>query len=399
MVVLPEPDSPTIPSDSPPKREGYFVHRRAPRPVQRTETPGNLPGLEQRLSGRLPAWDTPRRAEVTASRDPGRLRRMPATNNARLLARHERRKLPSAPVVSQVTHVRIRASWTGSRCRQRRHRIHGGQTAAIKRRDRRQQVCRIRMRGATQDRGSRPLLHQQARVHDGHPIRHAGDHRHVMADQQYRGARITVCREKAEHLCPGGHVQGRRRLIGDEQGRPCRQGGSDQCTLPQPSGQLMRVLAGARGDPGYPRRIAARAPVRRAQHQSRDGGCSSALPPRRRCGAADPKRSVHPAEHNRCAAPAAVATEIPAVRSGRDPQRSGAARSRCVPSITRMLAWCTRIGGNPTSIWARARTCCGFSPERRGEPDMFSDWIGTFTIGSRSISVKSRLEILYPLPR
>jgi hypothetical protein len=39
---------------------------------------------------------------------------------------------------------------------------------------------------------------------------------------------------------------------------------------------------------------------------------------------------------------------------------SMAARTRCIPSITRMVARCTTIGGNLSSSWAKRRTCLRF---------------------------------------
>lgn len=47
--------------------------------------------------------------------------------------------------------------------------------------------------------------------------------------------------------------------------------------------------------------------------------------------------------------------------------RNSAARSRCMPSITRIVDLCTVIGGRLLASPASMRTCCSSSPARRGE--------------------------------
>ncbi len=63
--------------------------------------------------------------------------------------------------------------------------------------------------------------------------------------------------------------------------------------------------------------------------------------------------------------------------------RSSAARTRCIPSITRIVLRCTRIGGRFRAA-ASNSTCSGFSPVSRGESAGSSEEIGTFCAGITS---------------
>lgn len=64
--------------------------------------------------------------------------------------------------------------------------------------------------------------------------------------------------------------------------------------------------------------------------------------------------------------------------------RSAAARNRCIPSITRIVARFTMIGGSVASDSASARTCSILSPDSLGESDENSEQIGTLATASCS---------------
>ena len=64
----------------------------------------------------------------------------------------------------------------------------------------------------------RPLLDHPAQVHDHDFIGHLGDHAQVVGDEHDRHAATASCRiaHQVQNLRLGGHVQRRRRLIGDK---------------------------------------------------------------------------------------------------------------------------------------------------------------------------------------
>ncbi len=63
-----------------------------------------------------------------------------------------------------------------------------------------------------------PLLHQPAGVHHHHTVGHPGDHAEVVGDQDDRRVeRLAHTAERLEHLRLHGHVEGGRRLVGDDQ--------------------------------------------------------------------------------------------------------------------------------------------------------------------------------------
>ena len=80
--------------------------------------------------------------------------------------------------------------------------------------------------GRVEDLGRGPGLGLPARVHDEHPVGMAGDHAHVVGDQQGGHAeRLAQPVEQLHDLRLGGDVQGGGRLVGDQQpglGTPAR---------------------------------------------------------------------------------------------------------------------------------------------------------------------------------
>jgi hypothetical protein len=85
-------------------------------------------------------------------------------------------------------------------------------------------------------------------VHDQHLVGHARDHAQVVADQDQRRAGLLPDRaEGVKDLGLHGHVQGRGRLVRDEQGGLVRDGDGDDHALAHPAGQLVREAPGELG--------------------------------------------------------------------------------------------------------------------------------------------------------
>ena len=90
-----------------------------------------------------------------------------------------------------------------------------------------------------------------AAVHDHHLVGALGGQAEVVGDQQHRRAQfrghlVQVVQDLALHR----HVQGRRRLVGDEQARLAGQADGDQRALAHAAGELVRVLLGPAGGVG-----------------------------------------------------------------------------------------------------------------------------------------------------
>jgi len=60
-----------------------------------------------------------------------------------------------------------------------------------------------------------------------------------------------------------------------------------------------------------------------------------------------------------------------------------------MPSMTRIVGRCTMIGGSLSASCASIRACSGFSPERRGEPAITRQAIGTVANGRSPASANS----------
>src|SRR5438093_3320161 len=110
----------------------------------------------------------------------------------------------------------------------------------IRDRNDRDQRLGVRMpRGAQQLLGGREL-HNLAEVHDGDPIAHLLDHRHVVGDEQVGEVEFVLeIFEQIQDLRLDRHVQGRDRLIGNDELRPKRQRPGNAETLPLAAAELM----------------------------------------------------------------------------------------------------------------------------------------------------------------
>ena len=89
-------------------------------------------------------------------------------------------------------------------------------------------------------------LHQLPGVHDRDPVSHFRHDPQVVSDQQYRhAARGLDFLQQIEHLRLDGHIQGGRRLIGDQQVGLGRERHGDHHALLQPPGELKRIFRGS----------------------------------------------------------------------------------------------------------------------------------------------------------
>ena len=69
----------------------------------------------------------------------------------------------------------------------------------------------------------RALFHDAAEIHHHHIARHLRDHAEVVGDEDDGGVVFVLkLTQQGQHLRLGGHVDGRRRLIGDQQARLAR---------------------------------------------------------------------------------------------------------------------------------------------------------------------------------
>jgi hypothetical protein len=87
------------------------------------------------------------------------------------------------------------------------------------------------------------LLDDAAGIHDTHPPAHIGDQAEIVADHQHSGpfCRAQVANE-IEDLGLHGHVERRRRLVGEKQVRITGQCDGDHDPLAHAAGELMRVI-------------------------------------------------------------------------------------------------------------------------------------------------------------
>ena len=85
------------------------------------------------------------------------------------------------------------------------------------------------------------LLDDLAGVHDRHPVAHLGDHAQVVGDEDDgRAGLVAQVAHEVEDLGLDGHVERRRRLVGDEQLRLAGEGHGDHHALGHAARHLVR---------------------------------------------------------------------------------------------------------------------------------------------------------------
>ena len=109
------------------------------------------------------------------------------------------------------------------------------------------EALRVRLLGCTQDLPGRTLLDDLPVVHHDDPVGERVDDREVVADEQAREAEVAL--QAAQQFEDRGlhrHVEGRCRLVGDQQLRLEREGACDAHALLLSAGQLVRVAVAVR---------------------------------------------------------------------------------------------------------------------------------------------------------
>jgi hypothetical protein len=90
----------------------------------------------------------------------------------------------------------------------------------------------------------RPVLDDLARIHHDDPVGDGRDDAEVVADEEHRQAVVADLRlQEPQDLGLDGDIEGRRRLIGDEELRAAADGRRGHDPLGHSAGQLMRVRA------------------------------------------------------------------------------------------------------------------------------------------------------------
>ena len=114
------------------------------------------------------------------------------------------------------------------------------------RRQRGEQLARVRMLRRAEESIARRDLDDLPGVHDRDAVRHAGDDAEIVGDQQDRHPALRLQRaQEVEHLRLDGDVERGRRLVGDEQLGLAGERERDHHPLLQPAGELERIVVDA----------------------------------------------------------------------------------------------------------------------------------------------------------
>ncbi len=269
-VDLPQPDSPTRPSDLAARRSRARRRRRACTVRVSIALPSDaaiFSPSERRGANCFETSCTSTSALMASfgrAADDGSARRARRGARSRGIAQARRR--------SARAQRGRNAQPSGSRSERRRGARDLRQVAARlgARGQRFKQPAGVGMARAAQHRGGRPLLDDAARIHHEDAARERGDGREIVADPDQRRAESrTRPRISVEDLRLDRDVERGRRLVADDQRRPVQQRDRDGDALAHAAGELVRIgiepLRGVRNaDRGRaPRSSAARAASRR----------------------------------------------------------------------------------------------------------------------------------------
>ena len=165
--------------------------------------------------------------------------------------RVQRRRLGGAPVEGEPA---ARPERAARRLGQHARRLAGDgpqPPGVAGHRDRLQQPARVGVMRLVVGRPPVGLLDRRAAVHDHDLVGQVGDDAQVVGDQHERGAELALePDQELEDLGLDGRVQGRGRLVGDDQRRVQGQRHRDHHALAHPAGELVRVVVQALGGPG-----------------------------------------------------------------------------------------------------------------------------------------------------
>ena len=130
--------------------------------------------------------------------------------------------------------------------RQARNRVQVLALVLIELGDRGEQCLGVGMADVGEQLAGRGGFDLAAGVHDQHAVGPAGDHAHVVGDQDDPHAKLALdLVEQAEDLGLDGHVERGGRLIGDQQARPAGQRHRDHHPLAHAARELVRIGVGA----------------------------------------------------------------------------------------------------------------------------------------------------------
>ena len=137
--------------------------------------------------------------------------------------------------------------------------------------DRLQQSDGVGVGGTVEDVVRRADLDDAAGIHHGDAMSQARDDAEIVADPHERHAELLrQALDLRQDLRLDGHVEGGRRLVGDDQFGTVQKRDGDRHALPHAAGELMRIGGEAlvrRGDADHAERIARALPAR-------PGGCT-----------------------------------------------------------------------------------------------------------------------------
>ena len=108
----------------------------------------------------------------------------------------------------------------------------------------RRAVAGCRRASATATPPGGPLVDEHAVAHDEDPVRQTGHDGEVVAHEQQRRPLAAETFEQIEDLVLDGDVEGRRRLVGDDQLGVTTDGRGDERPLAQSARELVRALVG-----------------------------------------------------------------------------------------------------------------------------------------------------------
>jgi hypothetical protein len=92
----------------------------------------------------------------------------------------------------------------------------------------------------------RAKFHQGTGVHHRDTIADLGNHRKIVGDEEHRQPELmTKVGQQLQYLGLDGDVEGRCRLVGNEQLWPVHDGHGDHYPLTLTAGKLMRIVSGS----------------------------------------------------------------------------------------------------------------------------------------------------------
>ena len=158
--------------------------------------------------------------------------------------RHELGQLLLA-AIEDVRAARVEPAAAGRRQQRRRRagNLDEPVDVGLEARQRAEQAPRVRVQRMLEELVDRRLLGHARRVHDDDLVGDLGDDAEVVRDHDDRGAVVVLeLVHQLEDLRLRRHVEGRRRLVGDEQRRLVDERHRDHHALAHAAGELVRIV-------------------------------------------------------------------------------------------------------------------------------------------------------------